>query len=276
MHPLAQTTREFLEEMVRNSSATLRRPPPGRGRAPGPRIHTVGGALGPITTDLMGSLEGYWRDYGDVVRLRFMAATAHLVSDPEAIGHVLQENHRSYSKRSRGLYMLRLILGNGLLTSDGEFWLRQRRIAQPSFAKRRIEGFAQTMVAEAEDVATAWRAAGSHSTDLTRAMSQLTLQVISKCAFGASLKSQAGEIYDAVHFTTEDAHHRVNELFGAFVQPPTRRNQAFRHHAGTLDRIVYGLIEARRRGGPTDDLLGMLLEARDTDTGEGMTDKQLR
>ena len=124
-----------------------------RKRAPGPRGHPLLGSLPMVRRDPLRVFTQSFAEYGDVVRFRFGPLVAHLVSSPSGVNHVLAENNKNYGKQTRGYAALRYVLGNGLLTSEGEFWKRQRRIAQPAFHRQRIGGFARAMVRASEDCA---------------------------------------------------------------------------------------------------------------------------
>ena len=115
--------------------------------------------------DPIGLLMAARRDHGDLVRLRLGGITAHLVSHPRGIRHVLQTRHQHYTKRTRGIAKLREILGNGLLTNDGDSWLRQRRTLQPAFHRERVQGFSALMARATSRMLEGWehRAAGAGS-----------------------------------------------------------------------------------------------------------------
>src|SRR5437870_9383774 len=124
-----------------------------RSPAPGPRGHPLLGSLPRARRDPIALFMDSFRDYGEVVRFRFGSMVGHLVSSPAGVNHVLAENNKNYGKQTRGYESLRYVLGNGLLTSEGDFWKRQRRIAQPAFHRSRIASFAQTMVRAASATA---------------------------------------------------------------------------------------------------------------------------
>ncbi|MCA9603650.1 MAG: cytochrome P450 [Polyangiales bacterium] len=277
MEPLRTQAIDVLTEMGRNALVTLERPPQGKRSAPGPLGLSVVGDLRDVALDPMATLERRWRVYGDVVRMRFVTATGHLIAHPDGIQRVLQDNHRNYSKASRSVRMLSLVLGNGLLTSDGDFWLRQRRIAQPAFHRERIRGFFEVMRREGERAADRLVSeAHRGSRDIVDDNMRLTLEIIAKCALGAEMHDVVKTVSDAVNFVVRDVDQRINELSGPLVGLPTRRNETFRRHVRALDDVVYRIIHDRRTGPPKHDFLGMLLDARDPETGAGMTDTQLR
>ncbi len=127
--------------------------------APGPRGNVLVGVLPALKRDALKLLSSLAREYGGVVRFRVgPAMTFHLVTDPAGVQQILVDNNRNYGKQTRGFEKLRLVLGQGLLTSEGDFWRRQRRIAQPAFHKEKIRRFADQMVAATLRMLDRWEA----------------------------------------------------------------------------------------------------------------------
>ncbi|MBX3249146.1 MAG: cytochrome P450 [Myxococcales bacterium] len=221
------------------------------------------------------ALLGLRAEHGDVVRMRFGGLTAHLVSSPELVGEVLHTRNREFGKETRGMRKLRLVLGLGLLTSEGSFWLRQRRIAQPAFHRRRIAGFAERMVVAGEEMTARW--SDGERIDAHHEMMKVTLRIVGETLLGADVTGDADRIGAAVSTVVEDVNERVNRLVDLGPALPTKRNRAFRRAMDTLDAVVLDMIAERRKRGVTgDDLLGMFMEVADEETGERMTDAQLR
>lgn len=248
-------------------------------RAPGPRGGLVFGSLRAFRSDPIGMLMAARRDHGDVVRLRLGRLTAHLVSHPRGIRHVLQTRHLHYTKRTRGIAKLREILGNGLLTSDGEFWLRQRRTMQPAFHRERIQGFGSLMADAASRMLDGWErrfGEGPLRLDLAREMMALTLRIVAEALFGADVEPVAGDVDRALGTALHVTNDRVKQPFDLPAWLPTPGNLRFRGAMRVLDGVVLAMIQQRRRGEERDDLLSMLMQARDPETGQGMSDRQLR
>ncbi|MFN2546920.1 MAG: cytochrome P450 [Myxococcales bacterium] len=149
-----------------------------RKAAPGPRGHPILGSLPAARRDPIRLFTQCFREYGDVVRFRFGPVIAHLISSPAGVNHILAENNKNYGKQTRGYAALRYVLGNGLLTSEGDFWKRQRRIAHPAFHRQRIGGFASAMVRAAEDCARTLSQKRGQTVDVHHEMMRLTLRIV--------------------------------------------------------------------------------------------------
>jgi cytochrome P450 len=249
-------------------------------RAPGPRGHGVLGNLPDLRRDRVGFLAGLMRDYGGIVRFRVGTIVAHLVTEPEYVQHVLQTHNKNYDKQTRGFARLRPMLGEGLLTSDGSFWLKQRRIIQPAFHKERIASFAEVMVHAATDTVERWRSPAERGevVDVAAEMMRLTLRIVAQSLFGAEVDSDAERVGRAVTVTLDWASSAVLKAFVLPQRWPSAANRKLRTAIRTLDEVVLGLIARRRKSGPGEraDLLDLLMGVRDEETGEAMNDRQLR
>jgi cytochrome P450 len=265
--------------------------------APGPRSLSPFGNLPAIQRDPLGTFLKGRRQYGDVVRYRGGIWYAYLVSHPDDIKHVLQDNNQNYRK-GFSYEILKPVLGLGLLTNEGESWLSQRRLAQPAFHRQRLARFSEDMAGSIERMLRRWddRQDRRAPVDALGEMTRLTLEIVSRTLLGSDVGEQADSVSSAVTELNEHVNHRVTHLFSLPEKYPTARNRRFHHRLRLLDGVVYGIIERHRAAlthstgsgqapGPppikervasTDDLLSMLLQARDADTGEGMSDRQLR
>ncbi len=218
-----------------------------------------------------------WKRYGDVVRYRLGTMPVFLVVHPDGVKHVLQENHRNYVK-SADYQILKRVLGEGLLTSEGPLWLSQRRLMAPMFHRQRIAEFGATMVDSTLRMLDRWDALTSNggAVDACNEMGHLTLEIVARVLFKIEL---AGELAHEIGRDVTISNERLGQFDLGTLLPwlPTRRNREFRHAIESLDTIVDGIIADHRRSGQDrGDLLSLLLAARDDDTGEAMSDRQVR
>jgi cytochrome P450 len=229
--------------------------------------------------DRLGFLVRTARTYGGVVRFRVRGHLVFLVSDPAGVKHVLQDNADNYGRKTRAVQELRKTLGNGLLTTTGPAWWRNRRLAQPSFHKQRLAGFAAVMSSSSADFAERLGQLGARGApfDIVPELSRLTLRILGRCLFERDLTDEADAVGGALQVVL---HHTIGRLSALLPVPgvvPTPKNLRFRAALRALDRVVLSLIaERRREGADRGDLLSMLLAARDEETGEGLDDRQLR
>jgi cytochrome P450 len=238
----------------------------------------LGGVLSgwPLMRKPLPFLEKLFRDYGDVSRVRIMNLRICSIAHPEGIKHVLQDNHRNYRK-SFDYNILARLLGQGLVTSEGSLWLRQRRLMQPMFHRQKVAGFS-TMMAECTlEMLDRWRrrVARQEPFDVAPEMMRLTLQIVGRALLSMDLTAQA----DVIGRNMTIANERFGNMgLSAFVPwLPTPGNARFHHATRVLRKIVLNIIAERRRDGRDHgDLLSMLLAVRDEETGEGMKDEQLR
>ncbi len=245
---------------------------------------------GPAPVPLWRVLAGYRADpylrwtqirlaHGDVARYRFAGIDTYFVSSADGARRILVDNAANYDKDHGSYRMLRRLFGNGLLTSDGSFWLRQRRLAQPAFHKERVAAMGGLMTAAATETAARWEeaVAAGRAIAMTEEMSRLTLRVVGDALFGSALSARAAEVAAAWRVLNQQLADRFARR--RILPPilPTRYDREFRRARRTLGGVVDAIIAERRaRGGEGDDLLAMFMAARDEESGERMTDAQLR
>jgi cytochrome P450 len=241
----------------------------------GPRGKPVFGSLLEFRRNPVEFLSRMARRYGDVVRFRLGPERVFLVNDPELIRDILVSHHASFHK-SRGLEIAKRFLGEGLLTSEGEFHRRQRRLAQPAFHRQRIASYAGVMSEYARRIADRW--SDGVEIDASAEMMRLTLAVVGKTLFDADVEREAAEIGAALTEVLQ-VFARITSPFGELLDRlPLPSNRRFLAARRRLDETIYRIIRERREaGGDRGDLLSMLLLAAD-DEGDGarMTDAQVR
>lgn len=242
---------------------------------PGPRGGFPGSRLLAFRRNPLGFLSAMHARYGDVVHWRIGPRRMYLFAHPEAVRDVLVTNHRNFIK-SLALQRARVLLGHGLLTSEGEFHLRQRRLAQPAFHRERIAGYGDTMVLLAARTADGWRA--GEPLDVSREMNRLTLAIAGETMFGADVGGEADHIARALTDALGLFTRLTNPFAPLLDRLPVPGTLRMRRARERLDTTILRMIAARRDGGEErGDLLGLLLAARDPEgDGGAMTDAQLR
>lgn len=248
-------------------------------KIPGPRGWPLVGVLPLIKRDPLGSIQGFRRDYGDFVHLHNPLFPCFQVSHPDYVTHVLVDNYRNYRK-SRFHDMLRPLIGNGLLTSDGDHWRRQRRMIQPAFHQRCIDGHATAMAAAAARLVERWRplAKKGEPVDVGAEMTRLGMEILVDTLFGGTDASGviAGQLLRDVAGVQESASSRYVKLF-PFAKILTRSAERRRRDAiARLDALMFRLIGEHRATPRPGTLLSFLLAARDPETGQGMDDRDVR
>jgi cytochrome P450 len=239
---------------------------------PGPERGALDGVFSTFRTDPLTFLSQAARQYGDVVGLRFLHFRTYLVSHPALIEEILVNHARKFVK-GRVLQANKRLFGNGLITSEGEFWLRQRRLVQPAFHRDRIASYASVMVDFTLRTLASWR--HNQECDIHREMMALTLQIVGKTLFNAEVAHETAKVGRTLEVLLE-----LNADFRRLIFTPkwlpTVRNLRTNLGIRRLDKIVYRIIAQRRAAGhDAGDLLSMLLAAQDVD-GSVMTDRQLR
>ncbi len=227
--------------------------------------------------DMLGYLARMAREHGDIVYLGGGPSGLYLISDPELIQNVLVRDHRNFHK-GRALTIAKRLIGEGLVTSEGDFHRRQRRLVQPAFHRQRIAAYGATMVELAARTRARWRE-GEHI-DIAAEMMRLTLAIVGKTLFNTDVEAEAAEIGEAM----TDSMHAFEWMlrpYAPFLQklpfrvPAVRRFDRARKR---LDAVIYRLIEEHRAAKDDNgDLLSMLLLAHgeEADGGE-MTNDQVR
>jgi cytochrome P450 len=217
-------------------------------------------------------------EYGDVVFFRFLNVPICLVVHPDAIEQILVKSQANFLK-SRDYRALRPILGNGLLTSEGEFWQAQRRLIQPAFRHENILTYAQIMSESTAAMLARWKHGETRDTHAD--MMTLTLDIVAKSLFGSDVSEDALGVADAMAVVMELFTAQANWAFVLPDRMPTPKSRRLRQCIKHLNDVVYKLIRARRKAAAghdaiaRGDLLSTLLAVHD-ESGDRMTDEQLR
>jgi cytochrome P450 len=232
------------------------------------------GAIGAYARDPLAFLEDCaWGGYGDVAYLSFLGQPTYVLNLPEHIEHVLVTQQRNYIKDKLQHTLLEEFLGQGLLVSEGDFWLRQRRLMQPAFHRQRIAAYGQLMGEQAQRLRATWR--NGEQRDIAEDMMKLTLAIVVRCLFGLELEDKAAAAVGPALGKVIDHFSKMQTL----VVPgwvPTPENRSYRAAVQRLYGTVDDIVRRRREvSGDTGDLLSMLLQIQDED-GSRMSDQQVR
>src|SRR5688572_4395495 len=244
---------------------------------PGPRGLPILGMLPAVRRDPTGVFMRAARRFGDIAYLKIGPRQGYLITNPADVRHVLQDNARNYHKSP--LYQkLRMSFGNGLLTSEDEFWLRQRRIAQPAFHRQRVAGLARVMTTAAQEVAAGWHTVASNGkpVDIAEEMMRLTRTVVLRALLGTDLGPLGTRLDHAWTLINEHIGKSFWSLGLADMFRPAKRTRFEAARAVLRDAVDHVISERRRRPSDEADLLSMLMSTRADETGETMTDEQLR
>jgi cytochrome P450 len=206
-----------------------------------------------------------WAELGGIARFQSPLFEAHLVTAPEAVQHVLQDNNRNYVKDVRSAAIFRTAPGDGMFLSEGDKWRAQRKVAQPAFHRKRLAEMGTSMADATEAMLVRWEQFAAHGGefDLGAETSRLALDVIGRTLLGDDLRDEAESLGRAMVDVFRYFNHALNHFVVAPRFIPTARNRAFSRALRMMDRLVYRVIERRERnsaGSGESDLLSMLLE----------------
>jgi cytochrome P450 len=261
-----------------------------------------------MRTDRIGGLRQFNRDNGDVGHFRFLFGTIVLANSPELVHDVLVARARSFEKSPVVRAALHPLVGDGLFTSEGELWRRQRKLMAPLFPPAAIAGFADDMTAATRRVTAGWR--DGAAVDVAAAATRITMTVAGKTLFDADTFSEADELGEALTVALAWAGeaggrieliaqarasigvrllaerlpraaaaplHRLARRLTVPILWPGARSRALKQAIALLDaRVARMIAERRASAAGRHDLLSLLLGARDEDTGAAMPDRQVR
>jgi cytochrome P450 len=241
---------------------------------PGPRGLQIPATLLDLRRDPLRAFLSARARWGPCVRVPLGKRTFYLVADPAAARHVLVDNARNYTKDTFSYGLLRRVLGDGVLTSDGAAWRRQRRIVQPAFHRAQVAALAAHVVAQVDATIARWPRGAD--VDVGEAMTALGLHAVSAAILGVDIGADADAVGTHLMAALEHLMARTNSLVAWPESWPLPAERRFRAHVAALDAIVDRIILARRRGrGDGADLVAALLEARDEDGGR-LADAEIR
>jgi cytochrome P450 len=241
----------------------------------GPPAHPIKGHLPQIARDPLAFFTECARSYGDVVDVRLGPRHTLQLSNPHDIESVLVKNNHAFAKHP-AMNANRLLLGEGLVVSEGAVWQQQRRAIQPAFHRQRIAEYADLMVAFAQGMVDGWR--DGETRDIHSDLMQLTIRLVSRALFHADMDAEASSVEFAQREIMDAFRVKLNSLF--FLLPeaiPTPANLRMRRAVYRLEELLYrGIVRGRSRGQPEGDLLSLVLGAPDPNHGGRMSGPQIR
>jgi len=243
-------------------------------RPPGPKGLPLVGSLAELARDALGFLTTCSRQYGDVVAMRLGTWPTLLLNRPEDIEEVLVRHHSNFVKHRFFWRHVTALFGKGLLTSEGEFWQKQRRLAAPAFSNHRLTSYGDTMVRHTVRTVEGWQA--GEIRNIHRELMGLTYRIAAKTLFDSDIEQNADDIHSDVNAAVREIASRLARPFVIPDAFPLPGHIRYRRVVRRIDRFIARVIEKQRTRPPNQgDLLSILMSARD-ETGQPMPDRQLR
>jgi len=237
-------------------------------------VQTIRTIMSGAEFDMLQFVKDVQPQFGNFHYTQFGWVGFYIITDPELMHEILVDRPEEFYKLKLIKYALGPFLGNGLLTNEGDFWKRQRKLAQPAFHSRRIESYANVMVDYARAMMADWHTGETRRLD--REMMKLTLNIVAKTLFDADVSGDADHVGELLTHILEASNDRLNSAIQLPDWLPTPKTRQMHKDIAELDVIIQRFIDERRQAGDDKgDLLSMLLQARDDDGGM-MDDKQLR
>src|SRR6266481_6778359 len=246
----------------------------GNHAPPGPQGLPILGLAIDVRNDALGTLQRMARQYGDIVSMPVLRMNRILLNRPDYIQQLLILDHARLHKSTLTKLVVGPLLGQGLLISEGDFWRRQRRLAQPAFHRSRTNEYSPVMVECALERMRHWR--GGETRNIAEEMMKLTLEVAVRTLFGTTLAGDSEAIGKAMTFLMRYYLRRGRSPWRVPESWPTSANRRARREVEFMDSLIYGIISDRKKDTrPRNDLLSMLMAAMHED-GSQMTEKQVR
>jgi len=241
----------------------------------GPKGKLLSGNLKEFQLDPLKYLSNLTKNYGDFVKFRLGPfQNVYLINDPDLIKEVLVTKQKAFMK-SKDIQTLKTVVGEGLLTSEKDLHKQQRRLIQPSFTRARIMGYGDDMINTTQHYISSWK--DGEERVISEDMMNLTLGIISKTMFSMDFEEGANIIGEPMETVMKQSIKRMRSLIKFPMWLPTKQNRKLKHAIQTLDDVLYDIINNRKQELETkEDLLSVLMNAKDSEENIGMSDKQLR
>ena len=265
--------------MTFSSSQSTKQSGAGTPNPPGPPVSNALRSLRSFQRQPLDFLSQLERAYGGVVRFSTGLLPVYLVTSPSGVRQILQTNYRNYSKQTFTYAMAKALSGENLLTSEGANWLRRRRMLQPLFHRKVLEGFAGVMVEVAQSRLQQWLS-NDQPIDLVAEMMAVTLDVAGRTLFSSDLSDATPAIRQALNTSAGEVLRQFQSplaVIWTLVGFPPPRSQAWQQANRYLDELIFGLMEERRkREEMSPDMLSLLLQTVDEETGEPLSAQEIR
>ncbi len=219
-------------------------------------------------------LSEWFEEYGDIYDMNSRFFTIYVISNPDYIQEIMVSNKTDYGK-SDHYKVLKHSLGNGLLISEGEFWKKQRRIAQPAFHQQSMKNFLETMINSTQNTINKMK--GGELVHFSEEMNLLTLDIVTKCLFGTTLNADVNKIQEAITTGNKFISKRARSILKLPMWLPLPAIIRYKRARKFSDKVIFDIIDKRRNdNSEQQDLLSMLMYTVDEETGESMSAQQLR
>ncbi len=240
----------------------------------------IGNTFAFISPNRLDWMQSVLDDYGDVVKFKLLNEEMYLVNHPDLVKEMMAVKQDNYTKRSTAFKMVSVVLGESTFTARGKSWARKRKLAQPSFHKKKINNLTSIMTDTIKDMLDDWetRCDKGETIEVANAMMRLTLSVVVKALFSTALKEEELQtVADIFTPLLVETTKRILYPFKWIFKLPTAKNKAYFENIEKLDQIIFRIIKERRASSEKPmDLLQMLLDAKDEETGEFLDDRELR
>jgi cytochrome P450 len=253
----------------------------GARRPPGPRGNPLLGNVLEFKRDTVGAIVRGWREYGDVVAFRGVGPffPIYLFAHPDHVQHIFQDNFRNYRRQDFLRKKFGMVVGNGLVVAEGESWVRQRKLAQTAFQRERLNALAPTMTDTTDETLERWAelAQRGEPIEIQSEMMHLILAILTRTLFGVDMSRDAADVEQSVATQAKYLNDRLNSPVDIPENAPLPVQKRFLAARDLLNSLVEGVVAERRRTAEdTGDLLSILLQAKDEETGEPISDVQAR
>lgn len=228
--------------------------------APGPRGHFIFGSMRQVRDDRIRFVSSLAKEYGGIARFRLGPKTMYLISDSQLANHVLSTNNKNYCK-GLGLTHAKSLLGKGLLTSEGELWMQQRKLIQSVFHSNLIDQYSAVIKDEVDQLLDKWQTQRDEI-DVFDEMTQLTLRILARTLFNINVEDKTSLISGAFQVAVKEASDRMTNMLDLSSYLPSVHSFRFRNALRSLETLVYRLIEDRKTAASqTTDFLSLLVNA---------------